>query len=32
MQVTDVGDESSILKVTGDRATLKVGQSVVQAR
>jgi hypothetical protein len=30
LQVTDVGDESSILKVTGDRATLKVGQSVVQ--
>lgn len=32
LQVTDVGEESSILKVTGDRATLKVGQSVVQAR
>jgi curli biogenesis system outer membrane secretion channel CsgG len=30
LQVTDVGDESSILKVTGPRATLKVGQSVVQ--
>jgi len=32
LQVTDVGDESSILKVTGDRVTLKVGQTVVQAR
>jgi len=32
LQVTDVGEESSILKVTGARATLKVGQSVVQAR
>jgi len=32
LRVTDVGDESSILKVTGDRVTLKVGQTVVQAR
>lgn len=32
LEATDVGEESSILKVTGPRATLKVGQSVVQAR
>jgi hypothetical protein len=32
LQVTDVGEESSILKITGDRTTLKVGQSVVQSR
>jgi hypothetical protein len=32
LQVADVGDESSVLKVTGDRVELKVGQTVVQAR
>jgi len=31
LEATDVGEESSILKVTGPRAMLKVGQSVVQA-
>jgi len=31
LKVTDVGEESSTLKVTGARATLKVGQTVVQA-
>lgn len=32
LQVTDVGDESSVMKVTGAKATLRVGQWVVQAR
>ena len=32
LQVADVGEESSTLKVTGARATLKVGQTVVQNR
>jgi curli biogenesis system outer membrane secretion channel CsgG len=31
LKVTDVGEESSTLKVTGARTTLKVGQTVVQA-
>jgi hypothetical protein len=31
LQVEEVGDESSVLKVTGARTTLKVGQTVVQA-
>jgi hypothetical protein len=29
--VTDVGDESSTLRITGAKAALRVGQTVVQA-
>jgi hypothetical protein len=31
MSVTDVGDESSTLRITGAKAALRVGQTVVQA-
>jgi hypothetical protein len=32
LKVTDVGEQSSTLKVTGAKAALKVGQTVVQSR
>jgi hypothetical protein len=31
LQVTDVGEESSVVKVTGPKAELRAGQSVIQA-